>query len=57
MEPFSRRVEIQATLYEDEIRALNDTRLKVSDPYLWQQIQESNAAHPATSIGRKVTLY
>ena len=51
------RDEIQATLYEDEIRALNDTRLKVSDPYLWQQIQESNAAHPATSIGRKVTLY
>ena len=49
--------EKQATLYEEEIRAANEARLKVTDPYLWQQIQESNAAHPATSVGKKVTYY
>ena len=49
--------EKQATLYEEEIRAANEARLKVTDPYLWQQIQKSNITIGATSVGRKVTQY
>ena len=49
--------EIQATLYEDEIRVANEPNLRLTDPYLWQQLQESNNANPATSAGKKVTRY
>ena len=49
------RDEIQATLYEDEIRAANEDNLRVTNPYLWQQIQESNVTKPVNSVGRKVT--
>ena len=49
--------EIQATLYEDEIRTVGEANIRVTDPYLWQQLQECNVAHPATSAGKKVTYY
>ena len=49
------RDEIQADLYEGEIRAANEANIRVTDPYLWQQLQELNVAHAATSVGKKVT--
>ena len=49
------RDEIQADLYEGEIRAANEANIRVTDPYLWQQLQEANIANPESSSGKKVT--
>ena len=47
------RDEIQANLYEDEIRVANEANLRITDPYLWPQIQEAIIANPVTSAGKR----